>query len=93
MGLARWVLPWFNGTVLDSGEDEFPITRRLGFFINAGLGWGLAAASGVRGIRSPLLGATVLGQVAGNAALHVYLTAVMQVSLRHRRRPGSDEQL
>jgi hypothetical protein len=67
-------LPWFNRTVLGSDEDEFPITRRLGLVINAGMGWGLAAAAGTRGIRSPLLGATVLGQVAGNAAMHVALT-------------------
>jgi hypothetical protein len=68
-------LPWFNRTVLESDEDEFPITRRMGLFINAGMGWGLAGVAGVRGIRSPLLGAVVLGQIAGNAALHVYLTA------------------
>jgi hypothetical protein len=67
-------LPWFNRTVLESDEDEFPITRRLGFVINAGIGWSLATASGLRGIRSPLLGAVVLGQIVGNAALHVALT-------------------
>lgn len=67
-------LPWFNRTVLESDEDEFPITRRLGFVINVGMGWSLATASGLRGIRSPLLGAVVLGQVVGNAALHIALT-------------------
>ena len=30
---------------------------------------------GMRGIRSPALGALVLGQIAGNAGLHVYLSA------------------
>ena len=38
-------LPWFNRSVMGSGTDEFPITRRAGLIINVGLGWGLALAS------------------------------------------------
>jgi hypothetical protein len=68
-------LPWFNRDVLASGEDEFPITRRDGLVINAGLGWALAVAGGARGLRTPELGATVLGMLVGNAVLHLVETA------------------
>jgi hypothetical protein len=77
-------LPFFNRDVLHSADDEFPITRRLGLVINTGLGWGLAAAAGVRGLQSPALGATVLGMLVGNAAMHVEITA-----RRRRYTPGT----
>jgi hypothetical protein len=64
-------LPWFNREVLGSDDDEFPITRRSGLVINVGLGWALTAAAGARGLRNPALGATVLGMLIGNAAIHV----------------------
>ena len=63
-------LPWINRTVLGSPDDEFPITRRMGFGINAGVGWGLNLASALLGRRAPALAATVLASFAGNVALH-----------------------
>jgi Protein of unknown function with HXXEE motif len=68
-------LPWVNREVMRSGEDEFPITRRLGFAINVGGGWALAAANGVRGPRSPALGAAVHAMRAANAVFHVIQSA------------------
>jgi hypothetical protein len=68
-------LPWVNREVLGSNEDEFPITRRLGCAINVGGGWALAAASGVRGPRSPALGAAVHAMLAANAVFHVAQSA------------------
>jgi uncharacterized protein with HXXEE motif len=67
-------LPWVNREVLGSREDEFPITRRLGFAINVGGGWALAAASGLRGQRSPGLAAAVYAMLAANAVFHVSQT-------------------
>jgi hypothetical protein len=34
-------LPWINREVIGSGDDEFPIDRRLGFIINVLFGWGV----------------------------------------------------
>jgi hypothetical protein len=76
-------LPFFNREVLHGSEDEFPITRTLGLVINAGLGWGLACVAGLRGLRSPALGAAVLGMLVGNAAMHLQITA-----RRRRYTPG-----
>ena len=64
-------LPWVNRDVLDSDRDEFPITRRLGFAINVGGGWALAAAAGVGGRRTPALAAAVYAMLAANAVFHV----------------------
>jgi Protein of unknown function with HXXEE motif len=64
-------LPWVNREVLDSDKDEFPITRRLGFAINVGGGWALAAAGGARGLRTPALPAAVHAMLAANAVFHV----------------------
>lgn len=61
-------LPWINRGVLGSGEDEFPITRRLGLLINTGLGWGVGAAAGVS--RDPGLSSLQLAMLAGNVGLH-----------------------
>jgi Protein of unknown function with HXXEE motif len=68
-------LPWVNREVLGSDDDEFPITRRLGFAINVGGGWALAAASGLRGLRSPALASAVHAMLAANAAFHVTQSA------------------
>jgi Protein of unknown function with HXXEE motif len=76
-------LPWVNREVMGSGDDEFPITRRLGFAINVGGGWALAAASGVRGSRSPALGAAVHAMLAANVVFHV-----MQSARARRYTPG-----
>jgi hypothetical protein len=76
-------LPFMNRDALGSDADEFPITRRLGLVINTGLGWGLATLAGARGLRSPALGACVLGMQVGNAAMHVRLSA-----RRRRYTPG-----
>jgi hypothetical protein len=63
-------LPWFNREVAGGSDDEYPITRRMGFAINVGLGWGAALASGALGRRAPWLTAWVMAMNAGNAALH-----------------------
>jgi hypothetical protein len=62
-------LPWFNREVMDSGEDEFPITRRDGLLINTGMGWALGLAAGLT--RSPGIAACQLAMDLGNAGLHV----------------------
>jgi len=72
----EWVLPdgflpWFNRAVCGSDQDEFPITRRLGFVINVVGGWGLTVAAAVGGRRTAWLGNLVLTSTAGNGALHV----------------------
>lgn len=63
-------LPWINREVLGSGEDEFPLDRRLGFLINVVLGWGssLAAAAGPKGAAPAAL---LYSSNLGNVALHV----------------------
>lgn len=38
-------LPWINREVLGSGEEEFPLDRRMGFAINVLFGWGLSAVA------------------------------------------------
>ena len=63
-------LPWINRTVLESGEDEYPITRPMGFAINVVFGWGLNLSSALLGLRAPFLAGTVLASFAGNVALH-----------------------
>jgi hypothetical protein len=75
-------LPWFNREVMGSGEDEFPITRRDGLLINAGLGWGLALAAGISG--RPGLASCQLAMDLGNAGLHG-----SQLVLERRYNPGS----
>jgi Protein of unknown function with HXXEE motif len=68
-------LPWVNREVLGSDQDEFPLTRRLGFAINVGGGWALAVAAGARGPRTPALAAAVHAMLAANAAFHVAQSA------------------
>lgn len=63
-------LPWFNREVAGGSDDEYPITRRMGFAINVGLGWGTAVAGGVLGRRAPWLTTWVMTMNAANAALH-----------------------
>lgn len=63
-------LPWFNREVAGSGEDEFPITRPLGCFINTQIGWTLTLLGAVLGRRHPALATVVLSMDVGNAALH-----------------------
>lgn len=77
-------LPWFNRELMGSGEDEYPLTRRLGLAINVGAGWGVATAAGARGLRSPWLAAAVLTTNLGNAALHL-----SQVAKARRYNPGT----
>jgi hypothetical protein len=64
-------LPWVNREVLGCDDDEYPITRRLGCAINTGGGWGLAALAGLRGSRTPALGAAVHAMLVANAVFHV----------------------
>ncbi|UJA21485.1 HXXEE domain-containing protein [Thermoleophilia bacterium SCSIO 60948] len=77
-------LPWFNREVMESGADEFPITRRDGLAINAGLGWGTAAAAVLAGPDRPGPAAAQLAMHLGNAGLHL-----SQVARRRRYNPGS----
>jgi hypothetical protein len=63
-------MPWINREVLGSGEDEFPIDRRVGFVINVVFGWAfsLAPLAGPRGAApETVLYVTHLG----NLGLHV----------------------
>lgn len=64
-------LPWFNREVMASRDDEYPITRRDGLIINAGLGWGVALASGLAGKQRPGIAAAQLTMDIGNAGLHL----------------------
>jgi Protein of unknown function with HXXEE motif len=77
-------LPWFNRDVVGSGEDEFPIDRRAGFAINAGVGWALSAAAVAAGPRRPVLAATQLSLLLSNAAMHLGLAARTR-----QRNPGT----
>lgn len=63
-------LPWFNREVVGSGQDEFPITRGLGCFINTQIGWSLTLAGALLGRKHPAIPAVVLSMDVGNAALH-----------------------
>lgn len=71
-------LPWINRDVLGSGEDEFPIDRRLGFLINVVLGWGLSVAT-MAGVPAASPAALLYVSHLGNAGLHV------SWAIRHRR--------
>lgn len=74
-------LPWMNREAIGSGEDEFPLTRRLGLVVNVGLGWGVGAGAGLT--RDPALSSLQLALLAGNVGLH------SAEAIRSRRRnPG-----
>ncbi|WP_028063480.1 HXXEE domain-containing protein [Solirubrobacter soli] len=61
-------LPWINREVIGSDEDEFPLDRRVGFFVNVIFGWGTSLAAGAGSdVAAGFLYTTHLG----NAALHV----------------------
>lgn len=77
-------LPWMNREVIGAAEDEFPIDRRAGLVINAGIGWALSGAAIVASPRRPATGATVLSLLLGNAALHLGIAARTR-----RRNPGT----
>jgi hypothetical protein len=71
-------LPWINRSVLGSGQDEFPIDRRLGFIINVVLGWGGSLAATKPSLAAAPVTALYVSHF-GNAALHV------SWAVRHRR--------
>jgi hypothetical protein len=71
-------LPWINRTVLGGGADEWPLTRRAGFGINVGLGWGLALLAALGGPRLPLPAAVNTGFLLGNVALHLGAAAAQR---------------
>jgi hypothetical protein len=76
-------LPWINREVLGSGEDEFPLDRRLGFAINVLFGWGLSVAT-MAGAPAAAPAALLYVSHLGNAGLHV------SWAVRHRHYdPGS----
>jgi hypothetical protein len=79
-------LPWFNREVLGSDEDEFPITRPLGFGINVGLGWGGALGAALVGPRVPGLAAWMHAMNLGNVAVHAGGRA--RAALESRARDG-----
>ncbi len=63
-------LPWINREVIGSGEDEFPLDRRLGLIINVGFGWGLSLAP-LAGARAAAPAALLYVSHIGNAGLHL----------------------
>jgi hypothetical protein len=71
-------LPWMNREVLGSDQDEFPLDRRMGLIINAGLGWGTSLGT-IAGPRAAAPSAFLYVTHLGNVALHV------QWAVRHRR--------
>lgn len=76
-------LPWINRMVIGSGEDEFPIDRRIGFLVNVVLGWGFSVAA-MAGPAAAAPAAALYASHLGNAGLHV------SWAIRHRRYdPGS----
>jgi hypothetical protein len=84
----EWVLPggflpWFNREVWKSEQDEFPVTPKMGFTINAVIGWcvSFAAAASVR--RAPSLACVVLTTHVGNGVLHI-----REGALGRRYNPG-----
>ena len=76
-------LPWINREVIGSGQDEFPLDRRLGFAINVVFGWGLSIAS-VAGAATAAPSTLLYVSDLGNTWLHI------SWAIRHRRYdPGS----
>jgi len=74
-------MPFANREAIGSGEDEFPLDRRVGLIVNVGLGWGLGLAAA--GTRNAGLSSLQLSLLAGNVALHGAL------GIRYRRwNPG-----
>jgi hypothetical protein len=71
-------LPWINREVIGSGDDEFPIDRRLGFIINVLFGWGFSIAS-AGGAPAAAPAALLYVSHIGNAGLH------LSWAIRHRR--------
>ena len=72
----EWVLPagfmpWINRTVLESNDDEFPITPRVGFVVNVVVGWGMSLAAATAKRRTPAPIAAVLASHVANSALHI----------------------
>lgn len=63
-------LPWINEAVLGSSTAERPITRRLGFVINVGLGWGVSALAAVAADSAPWVGGANAGLMVGNIGMH-----------------------
>lgn len=68
-------LPWINQTVLRSSTAEWPITRRLGFTVNVGLGWGVSALAAVAADSAPWVGGANTGLMVGNIGMHCLAAA------------------
>jgi hypothetical protein len=70
----EWVLPGgflpFANDMLGSADPVYPLTERMGFWINVPLGWGTAIGGALLWRRSPALAAGVLGMELANAAMH-----------------------
>jgi len=63
-------LPWINREVIGSGEDEFPLDRRLGFAINVIFGWGFSVAT-IRGAAAAAPSTLLYVSHLGNTVFHV----------------------
>jgi hypothetical protein len=63
-------LPFANRRLLGGDAPTFPLTPRLGFWINVPLGWGTAVGGLLLWRRTPALAAAVLGIELGNVAMH-----------------------
>ncbi len=68
-------LPWINREVLGSSAEEFPLTRRVGFWVNVGFGWGLGTATLVYGRERTEIAAAFLASNLGNAVFHIVTSA------------------
>jgi hypothetical protein len=63
-------LPFANQRLLGSELPTFPLTERLGFWINVPLGWGTAAGGLLLWRRTPALAGAVVGIELANVAMH-----------------------
>ena len=61
-------LPFINREVIGSGEDEFPLDRRVGLLVNTGVGWGTGLAAGVD--PHPRVCSFQLAFMLGNTVMH-----------------------
>jgi hypothetical protein len=63
-------LPWVNRTVLGSDAADRPITRRIGFVVNVGLGWGISVIAPVVADEAPWVMGANVGLMVGNVVMH-----------------------
>lgn len=71
-------LPWMNRSVLRSGQDEFPLDRRIAFMVNVVFGWGLSLAAARPRVAPAQVTALYVSHL-GNTVLH------LSWAVRHQR--------